>query len=309
MRLRVGVIGLGRRWRRYRPALAALRGHLEVRAVCDQVLRHAAVEARRMRCAAAAGCVELLTRGDVDALLLLDAQWFGLWPLGRACQAGKPVFCAVPPDGEADALRAQVRDAGLPVLMALAPVLAPAAVRLRDLLTHRLGPARLVRGDGWLDARRSESTDVLRSALVLPLLAGCAALFDAEPQSVWTVADDGPAFATLVLAFGTGRLAQVNLWSGPAVRTACRIEVVAEKGTAAAELPGRLRWQDDDGRHEQRLRPCPLEQSQLDRFVTALRTNQPLRPNFEDACRALAWLHAARQSRDEGRRVTLASGG
>ena len=40
--LRVGVIGLGRRWRkRYKPALGALRQRFAVRAVCDQVRERA----------------------------------------------------------------------------------------------------------------------------------------------------------------------------------------------------------------------------------------------------------------------------
>ena len=35
-RLGVGIIGVGRRWPRYRAALRALRSHFAVRAVCDQ---------------------------------------------------------------------------------------------------------------------------------------------------------------------------------------------------------------------------------------------------------------------------------
>src|SRR5438270_187051 len=123
-RLRVGVIGLGRRWRRYRRALEALRKRVTVRAVCDQVARRAEAEARRLGCAAAAGPVDLLERDDVDAALLLGRQWFGLWPLEHACRVGKPVFCAVPltaDEEHADDLRRRVADAGLPVQAALAP--------------------------------------------------------------------------------------------------------------------------------------------------------------------------------------------
>ena len=68
-RLRVGVIGLGRRWRRYRHALEALRKRVAVRAVCYQVARRAEDEARRLGCAAAAGPADLLERDDVDAAL------------------------------------------------------------------------------------------------------------------------------------------------------------------------------------------------------------------------------------------------
>src|SRR5262249_47924567 len=92
--LRVGVIGLGRRWqKRYRPALAALGGWVKVSSVCDQVQERALREAKRVSCQAAAGPAQLLEREDVDAVLLPDEQWFGLWPLELACRRNKPVFC------------------------------------------------------------------------------------------------------------------------------------------------------------------------------------------------------------------------
>src|SRR5438067_1816450 len=92
--LRVGIIGLRRRWRRrYRPALEALRDQYEIKAVCDELRARAVREARRLGCAAM-GPGGLLARDDLDALLLCSNQWFGLWPVERACQSGTPVFCA-----------------------------------------------------------------------------------------------------------------------------------------------------------------------------------------------------------------------
>src|SRR6516164_278216 len=93
-RLGVGVIGLGRQWRRrYAPALRALAGSFQVVAVCDQIAQVAAAEAARLRCPAAAGPSELIERDDVGAVLLLDVGWQRLWPVERAASAGKPVFC------------------------------------------------------------------------------------------------------------------------------------------------------------------------------------------------------------------------
>src|SRR6516225_7727928 len=95
--LRVGVIGLGPLWRRqYAPALRGLRDRFEVTAVCDQVQDRAARVARRLGCAAAGGPTDLLDRNGIDALLQLDAQWYGLWAATRAGAAGKPVFCCPP---------------------------------------------------------------------------------------------------------------------------------------------------------------------------------------------------------------------
>jgi predicted dehydrogenase len=309
MRLRVGVIGLGRRWRRYRLVLSRLHAHVEVRAVCDQVARRAETVARRLRCAAAAGPVELLERADVEAVLLLDAQWYGLWPLAYAGRVQKPVFCAPALSGEAtdaDALFQQIQASGLSVLMALGPLLAPATRYLRELLTHRLGQARLVRADCCISPpREGLSQDLLRHAVVLPLLAGCAWLLDDWPRSVWTLEGEGASFLTLVLRFGGDRLAQVTLWTAAAGRTPARFELVAEAGTAMAELPHQLRWRDGDGQHAQRLPAHSRQQSALERFLIALRAGQPLRPSFADAYQAMTWQRAAVRSRNEGAAVNL----
>ena len=56
VRLRVGVIGLGRLWEaRHKPALARLADRFRVTAVYDQVARRAAIEATQVGCAAAEG--------------------------------------------------------------------------------------------------------------------------------------------------------------------------------------------------------------------------------------------------------------
>ncbi|HWG41303.1 MAG TPA: hypothetical protein VN688_00855 [Gemmataceae bacterium] len=311
MRLRVGVIGLGRRWRRYRPILTRLREHVEVRAVCDQIARRAEIEARRLRCTVAAGPVELLERGDVEAVLLLDAQWFGLFALERACQANKPIFCALAPDSDeahADALRRQIHDSSLPVFMALPPLLAPAMIYLRALLTQQLGLARLVRADwGVAMPPANSARDLLSNPVVLPLLAACASLMDDTPQSVWAIDGAKASFVTLVMHFGEERLAQVTLWTAATGRAPGRFQVITEAGTAMAELPRQLRWRDAEGQHAQRLPSRSPEQNGLERFLIGLRSEQPLRPNFEDAYQALVWLRAAMRSRKEGQRISLTS--
>ncbi len=306
MRLRVGVIGLGRLWKRYRPLLARLREHVEVRAVCDQVLHRAEFVAQQFNCAAAIGPVELLERPDVEAVLLLDAQWYGLWPLEHACRVNKPVLCVPSPASDethADALHQQIQSCNLPVLMALSPLLASATRQLRELLTHRLGQARLVRADRSVGPHANG--DLLAKDSVLPLLAACAWLLDDVPRSVWTLDGERASFVTVMLRFGCDRLAQVNLWTATAGRTPPRFEVVAEAGTATAELPRQLRWRDADGQHAQRLPLRSAEQSSLERFILALRAGQPLRPSFEDAYQALSWLRAALQSRSEGKCISL----
>src|SRR5947209_8399005 len=127
--LRMGVIGLGRHWKKsFRAALRALPDHFEVHALCDQVRNRARQEARLLGCHAVPGPTALLESAEVDALLLLDTQWFGLWPLELACRFGKPVFCAgplEPEDARADALCQQVQNSRLPVMVGMTPRFAP----------------------------------------------------------------------------------------------------------------------------------------------------------------------------------------
>jgi predicted dehydrogenase len=187
--------------------------------------------------------------------------------------------------------------------MALPTLLAPATRQLRELLTHRLGQARLVRAD-WSGTARPNS-DLLCNAAILPLLAACAWLLDDVPRSVWTQEGESASFLTLMLRFGCDRLAQVNLWTTTIGRSPTRLDVAAEAGTARAELPRQLRWHDADGQHSQHLPHRTAEQSSLERFILALRAGQPLRPSFEDVHQALSWLRAAVQSRSEGKRIAL----
>src|SRR5260370_41165099 len=101
-KLRVGILGLGRRWRRrYRPALHALRDRFVIRSVWDALPVRASRNARQLGCRAAGGVIDLLEGKDSDAILLLDAAWHGLWPLEAACRFGKPGFCALPLDADA----------------------------------------------------------------------------------------------------------------------------------------------------------------------------------------------------------------
>ncbi|MHC5538073.1 Gfo/Idh/MocA family protein, partial [Singulisphaera rosea] len=105
VRLRVGVIGLGRLWEtRHKPALLQLRDRFQVTAVYDQVLRRAEIEARHLGCAAVEGLTALVNRSDVDVVYLLTPQWFGLHPIELACAAAKPIYCALPLSSEPDEL-------------------------------------------------------------------------------------------------------------------------------------------------------------------------------------------------------------
>ncbi len=307
--LNVAVLGLGRRWRRrYEPALLALRNRFHIQAVCDPGQERADAEARRLGCAAAAGPTELLERDDVEALLLLDAPWYRLWPLELACRLGKPVFCAAPlelDDEHADALCEQVKQRQLTVMVEMLPQLSPVTQRLRQLLDGPLGPARLLVCD-WAHAGPAHPATLL-GAGGGPLLEWCAGLLGAAPVSVLAAEAEGAGLASVLLDFPEGRAVQVIRRRVPARGRRLRVHIVAARGLAAAEAPARVGWTDADGRHRHVLpRPAPAGQVLLERFYQAVRAGMAAEPGLEQAQRTLTWLRAVARSRKEGRRVQIA---
>jgi myo-inositol 2-dehydrogenase/D-chiro-inositol 1-dehydrogenase len=298
-KLRIGVIGLGRRWRRrYGPALRALRERFTVRAVSDPASWRAEREAKHLGCTAAAGPTELLERDDIDAVLLVGAPWYGLWPLELACRYRKPVFCGASLDvdeGHADAICRQVGASGLPVMMEMAPRFAAATWRLRELLQTRLGAPRLVLYEEVGPKPRS-----VRNTL----LDWCAFLLGAAPIRIQAASGGGTE--EVFLEFSDGRAARFSRWSAPEAGRARRIQVAAERGTAWVLPPDQLEWADAAGRHALTPRSHrPVGEVLLEHFHGAVTHDQPLAPSLEDAARALRWAQAAAQSRAEGRRIEL----
>lgn len=299
--LRVGVVGLGRRWRkRYRPALRVLRDRYEVRALYDQAHQRAMQEARRLGCDAASGITALLESDGIDALLLLDPQWFGLWPVEQACRFGKPIFCgALPADAEVAGLLQPVRDCRLPVVVEMLPRVTAAAERLHELLANQLGPARLVLCE-------SHGPTPPHDAGAAALVDWCTSLLAGVPAGVRADRVDAAGFASVLFDYADGRAVRLTRYAVPTPERTVRVEVVAEGGTAVAVLPNQLRWSAADGRYTHTPRgPLSAAAVLLERFYLAVREGGPATPGLEEADRALRLLRAAEQSWAEGRRVVL----
>src|SRR5262245_65482020 len=97
MKLRVGLVGLGKAWEvRHRPALRALADRFEVRAICEQVGVRAEQAAREFGATPIDGFRALAAREDIDAILMLAEQWYGWLPILAACDHGKAIYCAAP---------------------------------------------------------------------------------------------------------------------------------------------------------------------------------------------------------------------
>jgi predicted dehydrogenase len=301
--LRLGIIGLGRRWRRWQPALTSLAGEAVVRAVCDPSAARAERAARLVGSRTAAGPIDLLERDEVDAVLLLDRRWFGLWPLGPACRVGKPILCVpslMADDAHAEQLRDLIEASRLPVMMAMTTALAPAMDRLAELLCGRLGAAQFVRGQRILSRAHGRP---LQSGAALELVHAAALLTGMPPLRIGAQTIETRSFVNLLLEFGEERIAQLTLWRG--ARRGWRMEATTGCGYARIDASHRLRWRDADGLHLQRLPRRPSASLLLQRFVAAVRQRQPLWPAFSDAYRVLSWLRLARRSLEEGRAIAV----
>jgi predicted dehydrogenase len=332
LRLRVGVIGLGRLWEaRHKPALARLRDQFQVTAVYDQVFRRAEIEAAQLGCAAVEGLNALIDRPDVDAVFLLTPQWFGLYPIEIACRCAKPVYCALPLVGdlaELTSLAQLVKESGIPFMPEFARRFYPATLRLKELLATSLGPPRLILGQNRLYgfdrySQPGPATQLAPAPLLIDpgsyLVDWCTFIFQSAPttlsasgSTVLPSVGEGPDFESIELQFASGGLAQVSFgrYHRPAWGEASRFlpqpgfQVFAERGAAWLELPERIQWTDDRGAHEERLPLEPTVGEVLDdQFHRLVRGDQSLAPTIEDAITLARGINALATSLREGRRV------
>jgi predicted dehydrogenase len=250
----------------------------------------------------------------VEAVLLLDTPWYRLWPLELACRAGKPVFCAAAlelDDAHADRLHQQVQDSRLPVLMELAPRLAPATARLRELLDQQLGPPRLLVCDLVLPRHRPRQTRASRPAFPLgdvrlAVVDWCTSLVNARPVSLRAEHSDAPAYAHLHLEYAEGPVVSIRARRTHKERGSLRLAVEAERGSVEAAWPSWVSWTSSAGQHALTLaRAEPLGKLLLDRFYRVVREGEVAEPSLDAAYQVLGWLRAAARSQVEGRRVLL----
>jgi predicted dehydrogenase len=244
----------------------------------------------------------MLERDDMDAVILADAQGFGLWPVEAACRLGKPVFCAVPlglEEARAEALLQQVTASGLPVMVEMLPRYAPVVAPLRRLLHNTLGPVRFVLGEVVQAA-----DDAADGAMVV--LDWCVCLLESTPASVQAGSIDSAGIRSQFWEMAAGWGLQIVQRRAVGVKPALRLKVIADKGTAQVVLPRRLAWTEADGRHTHLLpRGQPLVQVQLAKFAEAVQGRESVTPNLCDAYRQLGWLRAVEESQTEGRRVSV----
>ncbi len=339
MKLRLGLIGLGNNWaNRYMPALRALSDRFEVRAVCDPVSHRAQQLAEQFRARAVDSFREVAFADDVDAILLLSSRWFGSLPILAACEAGKAVYCGASLElsaAEASSLRQTVREAGIAFMAEFPCRLAPATLRLQELMATKLGAPRLLFCNQRHTAAKETNGEAGQQAKPYPIhpvnmrqtvemVDWCRYLVGTEPTTVVGLSDPSGAdestqdYLLMVLEFdkpkGAAVRPQAQIACGSYVRkewseaTAFRrpadLQVVCERGIAFIDLPASLTWFDSAGQHMESLdSERPVGEQLLLHFHRQVASLLLKTASLEDAYRAASIVIAAQQSHQEGRRV------
>src|SRR5262249_14084200 len=240
------------------------------RAVCDRRPEKAARAARSLHCYHAAGPAELFACDDVDAVLMLARQWYGLWPLTLAAALAKPVYSAVSlaaDEVHAERLAEQVQRSRLHVQMACPWASWPAFAALCERVSASSNRAMAVRLDCWLKRRSCSNSSGLPDRTLLDMLMACGRLIGSACCRVAAQAAVGHALTSIVLEFGPDRIAQISSWRTMAERAGARCQVETSSELAVAEFPARLTWKNREGQHERRPAAQPWRVADLAQFA------------------------------------------
>ncbi len=336
MKLRVGIVGLGPLWeKRHLPALRSLADRFEVHGICEQVAHLARRAAGELGTVAVEGFRALAARDDIDAILYLSDQWYGVAPILAACDHGKAVYAgaSLPVDAaEADVLRRRVEQSGIAFMAELPRRYAPATMRLKELIATRLGAPRMLFCHRRVPQITPSATmpprdGATESRDLMELVDWCRYVVGTAPTSVVAVRhaetpgaaiDDYQMMSldfTTSGAPGNGPIAQISCgyyipacWEeAVGFRPPSALQVACEKGIAFVDHPNGLVWFDTAGRHQESLdadRPVGEQMLlQFHRKVTSL-----LRPHsgLDEVLGAMNVVQAASVSQHEGRRIPLA---
>ena len=331
MKLRVGLVGLGPNWeKRHRSALRALAERFDVRAICEQVSHRAEQAARDFDAETLDGYHALARREDIDAVLMLSPQWYGELPILAACEAGKAIYCAAATElsmEQAQQVKKRVEQAGIAFMVEFPRRLAPATLRLKELIATRLGEPRLVfchrrrTFDPGKDNLYAENTTTRE---LIEMIDWCHYVIDKRPASVVGVAQpatvDRGEYRMLSLTFGSddsdeeSPIAQISFgeylpstWlEAETFRPPAALQVACEHGIAFIDLPSTLVWFDEAGRHVESLEAeLPVGEQLLSQFHRAVTSLVRSTNDLDKAYVALETLLAAEESRRTGRRISL----
>ena len=335
MKLRIGVIGQGRDWQsRYLPALRSMRDRFQVVGVYNSVSVLADAAARDLDAESLDSFRAIAENPSLDAVLVLENDWYRLMPLFAACDYGKGVFCGAELNldfSTANLIRDRIHTSGIAFMTELPRRFAPATLRLKELIATRLGRPRLLFCHRRLacesqELRNTKSLDARSQRELIELVDWCNYIVGDSPSWVQAIRHCTPQspqsadYQILSLGFGSpesdpkGILAQIScgayipeVWNEAiAYRPPAAVQVCCEKGVAFVDLPSNLVWFDEAGRHQEVLdTELPVGQQMLGQFHRAITALVRKANDLEDTCRALNILDLAKQSTQTHARVAI----
>ena len=335
MKLRIGVIGQGRDWQlRYLPALRSMRDRFQVVGIYHSVPVLAETVAREFEAKAFSSFRAIMESPSLDAVLVLEEDWYKAMPLFAACDYGKAVFCGSDLTLDHDSvllIQNQVQSSGVAFMTEFPRRFAPATLRLKELIATRLGRPRLLFCHRRLaretkESRGGKTLDARSQRELIELVDWCNYIVAEPPTWIQAIRHTsiqlpGSAdYQILSLGFGDPEndpkaiLAQIScgayipeVWpEAIAYRPPAAIQVCCEKGLAFIDLPSTLVWFDDAGRHQETLETeLPVGQQLLGQFHRSVTSLIRKTSDLEDTCRAMRILELAKKSTSECSRVAI----
>ncbi len=337
MRLRLGLVGLSSDWQnRHFPALRMLQDRFEVCGVYSSVSAFSENVARDFNAKRFDGFREMLSSDTVDAVAMLESDWYGISPLIAACDYGKAIYCGSEVDFDpkrAANLKQLVDDAGVAFMAEFPRRYAPASLRLKELIATRLGEPQILFCHRRLTAnsdnvQRNRRTLAARADReLMELIDWCCFIAGRQARSIQSVfhrvtSSEGSFVAgtaatdyqSLSLdlsvegAPASSTIAQISCgayippaWhEAVAFRPPAAVQVCCENGLAFVDLPNSLIWFDEAGRHQESLESeMAVGQQLLTQFHRAVTSLVRKMGDLEDVYRSLRLLQAARESAEK----------
>lgn len=343
MRLRIGLVGLSSDWQhRHFPALRMLQDRFDVRGVYNSVSTFSESVAREFDARRFDGFREMLRSETIDAVMMLESDWYGIAPLMAACEYGKAIYCGSEIDfdpKQAVHLKDVVDRSGVAFMAEFPRRYAPASLRLKELIATRLGPPqilfchrRLIANNNDMQRnRRSLSARADRE--LMELIDWCCFIVGRDARSIQSVfhrttnsensfatgrastdyqsisldlSDEGAQASTTIAQISCGAYIPPAWHEAIAFRPPAAVQVCCEKGLAFVDLPNTLIWFDEAGRHQESLESeLAVGQQLLSQFHRAVTSLVRKMGDLEDVYRSLKILQAARESAEKRAAVPI----
>ena len=333
MKLRIGLIGLGDSWQtRHRPALQILHERFDVRAVYTAVSKLGETCAREFQADLMDGYRAMVHRHDIDAVLVLQRSWHGWLPMLAAAEAGKAIYWA----GEINLdpihdehVRSTIEKSGVAFMAEFPKRLAPATLRLRELIATQLGPPELI-----FCHRRNQTNHSLKDSVesneihqddrseFIDLIDWCRYVVNREPSSIISASrptSQRTHYRSISMEFpanSKGPAVTAQISSGDYIRSSWHeaiafqppsaMQICCKNGIAFVDLPSSLVWFDDAGRHLESLETeVPVGEQLLRQFHRTVMSLIRNMSDLNDVYRAAELYAAAIQSEKQGQLISV----